>query len=439
MILLLWRTGTRLPGKSSPPLCKMSSNTLERVGMFLSKFITESFQKKEVTFEADAIVEKNVNSTESKSNRRNERVIFHVDMDSFYASCELARSPNLTRSPFIVGADPKDGLGRGVVLSCNYPARKFGVRSGMPISKAWKLCPAAKYVPPDFTLYGEVSKRVMTILRQFTNKIEQVSIDEAYLDFTSDLAVGSLSITDRKQAIISVASAIKKKIRELENITCSIGVSNSKIVSKIATDMNKPDGLTIVEPQRVKEFLAPLPVERIPGIGKVTQKILAESFSIKTISDLAKSPIEPLMEKFGRSSIWFHEIAEGNDNSEVISNWEPISESSETTFDEDVEDYKRVAEVMKEVAIEVHKRVIKDGYLFRNVGIKIRFTGFETHTRSRTLLVPTDSFDVVLRESERLLSEFQSSGKSVRLIGVRLSSLENKKTEGQSSLLEWSS
>ncbi len=374
-----------------------------------------------------------------KSNRRNQRVIFHVDMDSFYASCELAKNPYFKEVPFVVGADPMDGKGRGVVLSCNYPARKFGIRSGMPISKAWELCPTAKYVPPNHVLYGEVSKRVMRSLEQFANHIEQVSIDEAYLDFSSDPAVGLLVSSEKNQAVISVAAAIKKKIREMENITCSIGVSNSKIVSKIATDMNKPDGLTIVEPAKVKEFLGPLPVERIPGIGKVTYKILFDSFGIKTISDLANSPIEPLKEKFGRSAIWFHDIAEGKDESEVTNNWEPISESGETTFDEDVQNYEIVAKVMKEVAVDVHKRVIQDGYLFRNIGIKIRFTGFETHTRSRTLVAPTDSLEIILRESEKLLSEFQSSGKSVRLIGVRLSSFELKKTLGQSTLLEWSS
>ena len=360
-------------------------------------------------------------------------------MDSFYASCELAKNPDLKDVPFVVGADPKDGKGRGVVLSCNYPARKFGIRSGMPISKAWELCPTAKYVPPNHVLYGDVSKRVMIILEQFANQIEQVSIDEAYLDFSSDPAVGLLLDSEKNQAVISVATAIKKKIRETENITCSIGVSNSKIISKIATDMKKPDGLTIVEPEKVKEFLGPLPVEKIPGIGKVTHKILLDSFGIKTISDLANSPIEPLKEKFGRSAIWFHDIAEGKDDSKVNDNWEPRSESGETTFDENIQSYETVAKVMREIAVDVHKRVIQDGYLFRNVGIKIRFTGFETHTRSRTLVAPTDSLEIVLRESERLLSEFQSSGKSVRLIGVRLSSFEFKKSQGQSSLLEWSS
>jgi DNA polymerase IV (DinB-like DNA polymerase) len=416
----------------------MSSITFERLQVFLSKFVSESkIGRSKVYSQGESIMEANSEIKDQKGNGRKERVIFHVDMDSFYASCELAKNTDLRDSPFIVGADPKEGRGRGVVLSCNYPARKFGVRSGMPISKAWQLCPSAVYRLPNFALYGQVSARVIALLKDFTNRLEQVSIDEAYLEFTKDPSIGFFKESERKRAITSIAMAIKKKIKDQENITCSIGVSNSKVVSKIATDMNKPDGLTIIEPENVRDFLAPLPVERIPGVGKVTQKILTESFGIKTISELSKSPIEPLIDKFGRTAIWLREIAQGNDNSEVITNWEPVSESSETTFEEDEENYSRVADVMREVASEVHRRVVNDGYLFRNIGIKIRFSGFETHTRSRTLLVPTDSLEVVHRETEKLLSEFQSSGRGVRLIGVRLSSLEPKRSEGQSTLLEW--
>jgi DNA polymerase IV (archaeal DinB-like DNA polymerase) len=368
-----------------------------------------------------------------------QRIIFHVDMDSFYASCELAQHPSWKEEPFIVGADPKEGKGRGVVLACNYPARKFGVRSGMPISRAWQLCSTARYVFPHHGMYGEVSKRVMEILKQFTKKIEQISIDEAFLDFSDDLSIASLSgKKQREDALMSVSAAIKNKIKEQENITCSIGISNSKIVSKIATDLKKPDGLTIVEPDKVVGFLAPLPVEKIPGVGKVTQGILLESFDVKTIGDLAKIPLELLEEKFGRSAHWFRDVALGIEKSEVITNWEPVSQSGETTFDSDESDYENVSKLMKEIATEVHKRTVSEGYLFRNVGIKIRLTPFETHTRSRSLSAPTDSLEIVLKECEKLLEEFSLSGKSVRLIGVRLSSLEEKRTEDQRTLLEWS-
>ncbi len=358
-------------------------------------------------------------------------------MDSFYASCELAKIPISKDQPFVVGADPKNGSGRGVVLSCNYPARALGVRSGMPISRAWKLSPKAKYVPPNFKLYGEVSHRIMTILRDFSSKVEQMSIDEAYVDLTEDPLISGSSGSIKEAAIAEIANEIKKRIKEKEGITCSIGVSNSKIVSKIASDFRKPDGFTLIKPEQVKDFLAPLPVEKIPGIGKVSRSILFEKLAISTILDLRKADLEDLQELFGRSALWMKNVADGIDQSQVVSRWDPVSESGETTFDEDEGDYVKVAQVMLEVAEDVTKRTLEDGYLFRTIGIKIRFTGFETHTRSRTQDFATDSIEVVKRECEKQLAEFNEGSKKVRLIGVRLSGLEKKKSD-QTSLLEWS-
>jgi DNA polymerase IV (archaeal DinB-like DNA polymerase) len=359
-------------------------------------------------------------------------------MDSFYASCELAKRDQALRDlPFIVGADPHGGQGRGVVLSCNYPARRLGVRSGMPISRAWKLSNNAIYVRPDFSLYGEVSGRIMDILKSFCKKVEQVSIDEAYLEFTDDTVIAPLGGSLKKQAMQATAYELKRKIRENERITCSVGISNSKIVSKIASDFQKPDGLTIVGPEQSRDFLSPLPVEKIPGIGKVSQKILLEQFDIKTIAELREADDEKLARVFGRNAHWMKNVAQGIDNSPVVPRWEPVSESGETTFDEDVEDYKEVSRVMDEVALDVTRRTVNDGYLFRTVGIKIRFSGFETHTRAKTLEFPTDSVEIVQKECEKQLSEFSASGKKVRLIGVRLSGLE-KKTEDQRTLLDYS-
>lgn len=364
------------------------------------------------------------------------RVIFHVDMDSFYASCELARTPEFKDTPFIVGADPKEGQGRGVVLACNYLARKLGVRSGLPISRAWELCPEGKYVYPDHKLYGEVSGRVMSIVRNFSSKVEQVSIDEAYLDVTEQVEKEVSTGANRKDAIVKLVNSIKAKVTQAEKITCSVGIANSKIVAKIATDMNKPDGFTLVEPSGVIAFLAPLPVEKIPGVGKVTQKMLLDRFNITKIGELDKFPIDGLRDQLGRSAVWLKNVAQGIDESEVVSYWEPVSQSSETTFEEDEEDFAVVRKVMIDVAKEVHSRTIQDGYLFRNIGIKIRFSGFETHTRSRMLPAQSESLEVVNRECSKLLSEFQGSGRKVRLIGVKLSELE-KKSKDQMTLQEW--
>jgi len=366
-----------------------------------------------------------------------DRIIFHVDMDSFYASCELSRAPEMKSKPFVVGADPRDGKGRGVVLACNYIAKKQGLRSGMPISRAWTLSPNATYVRPDFEFYGQVSGRVMQLIRNFGDRTEQVSIDEAYLDVTDKVSRMSEDQTHSQlEGIQRLAGEIKKSILENESITCSVGVANSKIVAKIATDMNKPDGLTIVKPEDVIPFLSPLPVSKIPGVGKVTQKMLSEKFHVETIADLQKVRMDDLKDKLGRSSSWLLNASKGIDDSEVVESWDPVSISSETTFQEDEGDYSKVKKVMDEVAKDVFSRVDSDRYFFRNVGIKIRFTGFETHTRSRSLSASSSSFEILLRECEKMLSEFYDSQKKVRLIGVRVSSL-SKMEENQTTLMDW--
>ena len=359
-------------------------------------------------------------------------------MDSFYASCELSLKPELKNQPFVVGADPMGGKGRGVVLACNYPARKFGLHSGMPISTAWKLCPQASYQPPNFELYEEVSARVMSLLKMYADKLEQVSIDEAYLDVTDriKLLVQEESESGEIEAIKRLAHNIKMAINEKEKITCTIGTSDSKIVAKIATDMQKPDGLTIVTPDKTLEFLAPLDVSRIPGVGQVSQKMLFDKLHVKTINDLRNVAIEDLSDQFGKSSIWLHNIARGIDSRPVVERWEPVSISGETTFFEDVSDYSKVRESMLEVASDVHKRTLRDGYVFKAIGIKIRFSGFETHTRSKTLNSYSSSKEILDRETEKLLSEFYESGKKVRLIGVRVSLLM-RNDEKQKTLLEF--
>ncbi len=373
-----------------------------------------------------------------------ERVIFHVDMDSFYASCELRDKPEFRNRPFIVGADPKNGRGRGVVISCNYAARKLGIHSALPISKAWELCPDAVYVRPNFRLYEEVSKRIMLILKKFTPKVEVVSIDEAYLDMTHSIRESASESTNEtsfriwnSEAIANRATRIKEEILISEKITCSIGVSNSKIVAKIATDTNKPDGLIIVMPEKVKDFLSPLQVGKIPGVGRVTQQILQTEFGITTIGDLSKSDTQKLLERFGRFAFWLKRVAEGRDDSQVEEGWQPRSISGETTFEEDESDFSKVVAAMRGVALDVYERLNEEGYEFSNIAVKIRFEGFETHSRQKALASPSRSLEILIKDSEKLLSEFKNSGKKVRLVGVRVSRLRKVSSE-QASLLEWS-
>src|SRR5437870_12966753 len=200
------------------------------------------------------------------ASRTRARIVLLCDLGAFYPSCEIHRDPSLKGKPLIVGADPKNGQGRGVVTSCSYEARKFGVRSGMPISMAWKLCPQGIYVPPDFELYGETSGRVMTIMKGFADIFEQTSIDEAYMDVSK-----RCKTYDNARLL---ASKLKEALKQREGLTVSVGISPSKSISKMASDMRKPDGLTLVHLEEVDKFVEPLPVTKISGVGKKTIEFL---------------------------------------------------------------------------------------------------------------------------------------------------------------------
>ena len=198
--------------------------------------------------------------------QKKRRTIFHVDIDAFYASVETIRNPSLRGLPLVVGADPKEGRGRGVVITCSYEAREFGVRSGMPISRAYKLCPSAVFLKPDFPLYSRVSSRVMDLLRKFADVLEQSGIDEAFLDVSSKVS----DVSEARELAIK----IKEELSRTEGLSCSIGIGPNKSSAKIASDMHKPDGLTVVPNDNVREFLAPLQVTAIPGVGRKTRDFL---------------------------------------------------------------------------------------------------------------------------------------------------------------------
>ncbi len=350
-----------------------------------------------------------------------DRIILHVDMDSFFASVEMRENPNLTGKPVVVGADPKGGKGRGVVSTCSYEARKYGVRSGMPISRAYKLCPNAIYLPVNYPLYTKASENVMRILRGYAEKFQQVSIDEAYLDVSS---IGSFE--NAKE----LALKIKKEIMEKEKLTCSIGVGSSKIMAKIASDYKKPDGLTVVEPFQVKDFLSPLPVRKIPGIGKKTEAEL-KVFGIETIGNLANYDIQKLLSRFGKWSIYLHNLANGIDDSDVREEECCKSISREITFEEDTDDPQILNQTMDALAEDLHEVLEEEGFIFKTLSIKIRYRGFITHTRAHTLEHSTDDINIIKDTSKSLLKEFLS-GKKIRLIGIRLSNLEKLRARQKS-------
>ncbi len=348
------------------------------------------------------------------------RIIIHVDIDSFYPSVEVRGNPNLKGLPVIVGADPKGGKGRGVVISCSYEARKFGIHSGQPISRAYNLCPDAIYLRPNFPLYGRASSSVMRLLRSFSDKFEQVSIDEAFLDVTSRVA-------NYEQAE-SLAMKIKQELHRSEGFTCSIGIAPNKSSAKIAAEFQKPDGLTVVEPERVKDFLAPLSVSAITGVGKKTQ-IFLKSIGVETIGQLQNISGKDLVKYFGKGGVWLWGVAHGLEKIDVKERKLMKSLSVEHTFEYDVDDKAKVLATMESLADELHRRVASANLLFKTVGIKVRFHGFETHTRENSLPNYTDQKEVLLQEGKELFREFQQIPRKIRLIGLRVSNLKRADTE----------
>jgi DNA polymerase IV (DinB-like DNA polymerase) len=348
------------------------------------------------------------------------RVIFHVDLDAFYASVEIRSNPSYRGLPLIIGADPKDGRGRGVVVTCSYEARKFGVRSAQPISIAYKLCPNAVYVRPNFELYDEVSGDVMGLLKKFADKFEQASIDEAYLDVTQ--------ACKRYGGPVELAKQIKLELETTERLTCSIGIAPNKSIAKIASDMKKPNGLTYVDPASAKAFLVALSVSKISGIGKKTEQKLNE-LGVKTIGELAIYPTAKLYEEFGKNAVWLWAIANAEEQVEIQENYVIKSIGTERTFEEDTDDWIMIEKELRSLSESVHERLLSEKMFFKTVTLKIRFVGFETYTRSKTLRFSLSSKESIIDEILDLATEFKSHAKKVRLIGVRISSLEKRQAK----------
>ena len=348
------------------------------------------------------------------------RVIFHVDMDAFYVSVERRENPSFRDKPVIVGADPKGGKGRGVVMACSYEARELGIRSGMPISMAWRKTPDAVYLPPSYDLYGAVSESVMNVLREHADVLEHVSIDEAFLDVSSKVA-------DFDEAA-GYARRVKAAVLEREGLACTVGVAPNKSAAKIASDLAKPDGLKVVRPEEVVAFLDPLPVTRISGVGTKTAQLL-ERVGVRTIGDLSRFPGAELKKHMGKNSVWLWAIARGVEELPVEERPDPKSISVERTFEKDVTDWTRVESTIRDVARNVFLRARAQGATFRTIGIKIRFEGFQTHLRERTLSSHVLDETVLADVCVELAREFANGKHRVRLIGVRVTKLERPQTQ----------
>ncbi|MBN1195260.1 MAG: DNA polymerase IV [Methanomicrobiaceae archaeon] len=339
-------------------------------------------------------------------------IFFHVDMDSFYASVEIRERPLLAGKPVVVGADPEGGQGRGVVSTCSYEARSFGIHSGMPISQAYRLCPYATYLPVRMPLYSQVSGNIMALLNRHSTECWQVSIDEAYL---------VPSGVDDYGAALPVAEKIQHDVVAAEGITCSIGVGPSRVVAKIASGYQKPAGLTIVTPGETARFLAPLPVGKIPGIGGKTAAEL-QIAGIETIGQLAECDVQQLMEWFGRWGIAMHELSLGRDIRPPRQGGQK-SLGREVTFAEDLDDREQVCTAATDLAGILHEHLAARSLRFRTVTLKVRFANFRTITRAFSFPRFTDD-PGALQQAVRMLLDAVLTGPKVRLVGIRLSAFD---------------
>lgn len=336
--------------------------------------------------------------------------IIHLDMDAFYASIEQRDHPAYAGKPIAVGGSP-EGRG-GVVATASYEARKFGVRSAMPAKQAQKLCPDILFVRPRFEIYKETSNRIREIFQRYTDLIEPLSLDEAYLDVTVDkLGVGSA---------IDIAKRIRKAIKDELNLTASAGVSVNKFVAKIASDLNKPDGLTFIGPSRIEHFMETLPVEKFFGVGKVTAAKM-KGLGLHNGADLKRMSEQALIHHFGKSGAFFFRIVRGIDEREVQPHRETKSIGAEDTFPFDLTSIDDMQHELLKITRTVHNRLLKKGLKARTMTLKIRYHDFRSVTRSHSFPESIDDRNLVYKTACDLLNASGPEGRKIRLLGISLS------------------
>lgn len=330
-------------------------------------------------------------------------------MDAFYASVEQRDVPEYRGKPIVVGGKPDS---RGVVATASYEARQFGIKSAMSCSKAYQLCPTAIFVYPRFDAYAAASKAIREIFSRYTDIIEPLSLDEAYLDVTEDkLGIGSA---------IDIAKSIKDAIKNELNLTASAGVSVSKFVAKVASDMNKPDGLTFIGPSKIKAFMEKLPVEKFFGVGKVTAAKM-KAMQINTGADLKKLSEAQLIAQFGKSGRFYYKIVRGIDDRPVRANRETKSVGAEDTLSEDTNDDAVMHDLLRQISETVAKRLEKYQLKGKTVTLKIKFEDFKIITRSRSFPASINKAETIYNEAINLLNEANIGFAKIRLLGITLS------------------
>jgi len=341
-------------------------------------------------------------------------------MDAFYAAVELLRRPDLKGKPVVIGGHGEPGVerkgpysGRGVVTTATYEARAFGIHSAMPLHKAYRLCPQAVFMPTDFAEYRRVSALFKQCMRRVSHFMEDRGIDEAYLD-----------VTDVAGESEDLGRELKERVFAATGLTCSIGIAPNKLLAKMASELQKPDGLTILGEADVPSRIWPLEVRKLPGVGPVTGRRLAE-LGVQTIGELAARPLAELVRLFGAShGEGLHHAAHGRDEREVVSEREPKSRSRETTFSADTSDWQAIARTIAALSREVAQDLHEERVRGRTIGLKLRFANFDTITRDRTLAQATDSSETIRRTAFECLSRVKLA-QSVRLVGVRVGNLQN--------------
>jgi len=363
------------------------------------------------------------------------RIIAHLDMDAFFAAVEERDDPRLKRMPISVGADPRNGEGRGVVATANYKAREYGLHSALPISQAWRLSERARregklpvvFLPPHFDKYVRISEEIISIVKHRVPQVERAGLDEMYLD---------LSFVGSYEKAKEIAEAIKRDIREKEKLTASIGIGPNKLIAKIASDRNKPDGLTVVREEEAERFLESLSVRKIPGIGPKTE-IMLNGMGIKIIADLKALSLEKLEEMMGKWGQDLYEKARGLDDSPVEENWEVKSVGEQETFYRDTLLAPFIIARLRAMAKSVFERFKEEGFAsFRTVVVTVRFADFETKTKSHTLKTPASTADEFISAALDLLRPFLDKRmnprfKEIRLIGVRMEKLERPRADSE--------
>lgn len=356
------------------------------------------------------------------------RIIAHIDMDAFFASVEERDKEWLKGMPIVVGSDPRDGKGRGVVSTANYKAREYGIRSAVPISTAWHLSeeakkrgePGAVFITPNMEKYAQVSSRIMKVIHTYAVHIEEASIDEAYFDLSP---LGSF--TEAR----AIAKKIQKEILQKESLTASIGIGPNKLIAKIASDFKKPNGLTMIVPDDVGRFMTRIGLRKIPGIGPKMEKLLREQ-GIATTEDLhALEPID-LELMFGKPGLDLYKKVRGIDNSPIVEKWVAQSIGEQETLSRDTLAGDVILSLRKKLTRQVFERFRESGFeSFRTIGVTVRFEGFETKTRAKTLSDPVSDLQTLEFESLKLLLPFLDARenpkrKSIRLVGVKIEKLQ---------------